>query len=290
MVRRKKVSENRIMENPLISVCIPVYNCEDYIKFAIDSVLGQTFREFELIVIDNFSTDRTLAIARQYADKRLRIIENKKNIGAEGNWNLALSEAKGEYIKLLCADDMLYPECLEKQYRILASEQNKDIVLVSSLRNVIDEKNHILMKRGFKSHGKISGMKAIKKNIRSGANLIGEPSAVLMRKSVLNRTGGFSGTIPYVIDLDLWVRMLLWGNLFVVIEPLCCFRISRGSWSVAIRKRQQKDFINFITKLRNDKAYGITLFDYGLGRLNAALNAIKRKILYRIIQYWPDFN
>ena len=86
------------MQKIKLSVCIPVYNCADYIKEAIDSVLACSITEMELIVIDNCSTDATVEIVKQYVDPRLRLIQNESNIGMLGNWNKALDVVQGEFV------------------------------------------------------------------------------------------------------------------------------------------------------------------------------------------------
>src|SRR5688572_8967364 len=108
-----------------LSVCIPVYNCGPYIKEAIDSVLNQDFKDFELIIVDNRSTDNTVSIVKDYKDSRIKLIENDTNIGLLGNWNKAVSLATGQYIKLLPADDFIYPGCLKRQCEVLDKDSDK---------------------------------------------------------------------------------------------------------------------------------------------------------------------
>ncbi|HEY9178964.1 MAG TPA: glycosyltransferase family 2 protein, partial [Flavipsychrobacter sp.] len=102
-------------EQPLVSVLMTAYNRERYIAEAIESVLGSTYQNFELIVVDDVSKDNTLAIARTYAekDKRITVYKNESNLGDYPNRNKAASYAKGKYIKYLDADDKLYPYGLE---------------------------------------------------------------------------------------------------------------------------------------------------------------------------------
>jgi glycosyltransferase involved in cell wall biosynthesis len=90
---------------PQVTICIPVFNCQKYIHQAIESVIAQTFRNWEMVIVNNASTDCTLEIIHSYSDPRIRIINNEKNIGLEANWNKAVSAAQGKYIKLLPADD-----------------------------------------------------------------------------------------------------------------------------------------------------------------------------------------
>jgi glycosyltransferase involved in cell wall biosynthesis len=84
--------------NPKVSVCIPVYNCEAYLANTIRSVLAQSLTDFELVIIDNASTDRTAEIISGFEDPRLRSLRNEKNLGMMGNWNRCLEEARGEFI------------------------------------------------------------------------------------------------------------------------------------------------------------------------------------------------
>jgi glycosyltransferase involved in cell wall biosynthesis len=273
---------------PKISVCIPVYNCEQYVSQAIDSVLTQTYTDFELLILDNKSTDNTLNIVKKYTDTRIRIIENDVNIGFEANWNKCLKEAKCEYIKLLCADDILLPMCLEKQIEVFENEKNKhkNILIVASGRYVIDANSKILMKRYWHFRGDtfVNGIKMVKKSIRFGTNIIGEPGAVLFKKEILNKTGGFDGTFLYVIDFSLWVKILKYGNIYLIKDPYFLFRISNVSESVKIMNSHAKNFRDFIVSLKIDKGYKIFLWDMICGVFMAYMNSILRKIFYKFIK------
>src|SRR5579859_195058 len=106
-------------QQPLISVCIPCYNGERFIGRTLESVLRQTFTDFELVIVDDKSTDGTVSVIRGFTDARIRLIQNEKNLGLCLNWNRALSQTAGKYVKLLCEDDFLYPECLARQVAVL---------------------------------------------------------------------------------------------------------------------------------------------------------------------------
>ena len=102
------------MNTPLVSVLITAYNRERYLGCAIESVLAQTFRDYELIVVDDCSHDETVKVARRYAkDSKVRLVVNKKNLGQFQNRNFAASLAIGKYIKYVDSDDVIYPHCLE---------------------------------------------------------------------------------------------------------------------------------------------------------------------------------
>jgi len=124
---------------PRLSIGMPVFNGERHIRYAIDSILAQTYQDFELIISDNASTDKTQSICLQYAanDGRIRYYRNKKNLGATANYNRVFMLSSGEYFKWATHDDLLAPEYLEKCVRVLDSDAS--IVLCHSKVGRVDE-------------------------------------------------------------------------------------------------------------------------------------------------------
>ena len=131
----------------LVSVCIPTYQGAAYLGQAIDSVLTQSFGDFELVVVDNHSTDGTEELVAAYSDSRIRFFRNERNLGAEANWNRCLAEARGTYIKLLPHDDLLAPDCLRQQ--VAALERDQRLALAFCARTVLDGAGRPLMQRGY---------------------------------------------------------------------------------------------------------------------------------------------
>lgn len=109
------------MINPKVTVFIPVYNKSEYVKEAVESILNQTYKEFELLIIDDCSTDDTLDKIRSFTDDRIRIYVNQKNLGPGGSSNLAFELARGEYILRLDADDIAPPDRIESQVQYMDS-------------------------------------------------------------------------------------------------------------------------------------------------------------------------
>lgn len=269
------------MPTPVVSVCIPSYNIEKYIDITIESVLSQTYEDFELLIVDDNSNDKTLDIIKRYNDDRIRIIINEDNLGPQENWNKALKEAKGRYIKILCHDDILYTSCLHRQVEVLQNTRNARVAIVCSGRDIIDENGKKIIKRNFpRQKGVLLGKDAIKRIVRYGANPIGEPTAVLFRSDILKKNGYFCGSIPYIIDLDYWCRILLHGNLYVIPESLCAFRVFSKAWSAKIGYLQINHFIQFIDRLNKDKRYELNQLDCNLGRLRSIFNGIARNLFY----------
>jgi glycosyltransferase involved in cell wall biosynthesis len=270
---------------PRVSVGIPAYNGSKFIETAIESVLAQSWDDFELYVIDDSSTDGTADKVRRIQDPRLRLSVNGRNVGQEANWNKVLRQARGEFIKLLPQDDVLDPDCLRRQIQVFDDPENSEVVLTCCARKIIDAKGRLIMKRSFKkTQGRIKGLRAVRRSIRSGTNLIGEPGAVLMRADLLPKTGLFDASDFYVIDLDLWVRFLLHGDLFIIPEPLCSFRVAPGSASIRVASTQSKDYRNFIAKLERTGLYGLSRMDRWLGIMNAWKNKAIRQVLYQIVR------
>src|SRR5262249_46173642 len=110
------MSAEGITNRPLVSVCVPAYRAERFIAGTIESVLRQTSGDWELLVVDDASPDRTFEIAARYAnDPRVCVDRNATNLGPVDNWNRVVAQARGSYVKLLCSDDLLYAECLAHQ-------------------------------------------------------------------------------------------------------------------------------------------------------------------------------
>ncbi len=123
---------------PRLSIGLPVYNGERYLRFALDSILSQTYKDFELIISDNASTDTTKLICQEYAarDPRIRYFRNLENVGAAENFNLTFELAKGVYFKWAAADDVLSPTFLEECVNVL--DDHPDVVLAYSKVNRIN--------------------------------------------------------------------------------------------------------------------------------------------------------
>ena len=129
---------------PLVSVGLPVYNGENYLEVAIDSILAQTCTDLELIIADNNSTDRTQAICESYAAQDLRIhyYRNEKNLGAARNFNRTFELSSGKYFKWMAHDDLIAPEFLSRCVEAL--EKNTDVVLCATLMHMIDSQGKVI--------------------------------------------------------------------------------------------------------------------------------------------------
>jgi len=224
---------------PVVSICIPCFNNEEFIADTLESVLNQVLADFEILIVDDKSTDKTVAVVERYDDRRLRLIRNVQNLGLVGNWKKALSCAEGKYVKLLCGDDLLNPECLARQVAVLEEPANSSVALAVCNRNVIDGSNKVVMRRGLPfGRGIVNGAKLIRHCVRWGSNLVGEPAVGLFRRQALERAAIPQAANPYSIDLTLWAELLKQGDAFLDNSYLAAFRISRRSASARIGRRQ----------------------------------------------------
>jgi len=270
---------------PTVSVVIPTYNGARHLRAAIDSVLEQQGVDLEIVVVDDRSSDESHAIAAQYGDPRVRAERNEQNLGPEGNWNRALSMATGRYVKLLPQDDTLLPGSLAAQVAVLEADTDRSIALVFGARDVINDAGSRLMSRGYKgaSAGRVKAADILRACVRGGTNMVGEPGAVLFRKALSDQIGPFNGIQGYVIDLDYWIRLLAHGDAWYIPEPVSTFRISAGSWSVAIGTSQAREYRAFLNRMRAAGLIAPSGADMLRGRITASINNVARLLFYRLV-------
>ncbi len=210
--------------SPLISVCINCRNAETTISKTIRSVLDQTYRNIQIIVVDDFSTDNTESILRSFSDDRLEIHRLEKNGHISNANNVALSYAKGEYIAHLDADDFWYNDKLEKQLQFLTSHPEYGACF--SLAEMIDENDRIVKDERFRAENFPRHI-MFHRMLKHGNYLC--HSSLLARKSVMDQVGKHDLTLLYLHDFDYWLRMLEVCDIYILPEKLLRYRISTGS-------------------------------------------------------------
>lgn len=219
---------------PRVSVCVPVYNGSAYIGECLESVLGQTFDDFELIVCDNCSTDDTEGVVRRYTDPRLRYVRNPKNLGLVGNANRCLALASGEYVCIFHHDDVMLPQNLARKVACL--DAHPGVGFVHSNIMLIDQAGGVVAtqswaedsRRDYVEPGGTLFRRFVMNMPSSSLIFIG---AVLARKSAYDRVGGFSPQLPHCNDGEMWMRMLLFFDAACLGEPLVRYRVHPSSTS-----------------------------------------------------------
>lgn len=239
----------------LISVCIPTYNSSKFISECIDSVVKQSYKNIEIIISDNCSSDNTIEIIEKKNIKNLKILRNNENIGMAKNFNLVCNEASGEYIKLLPSDDTIEPKSIETSLKFF--KNNPDISLVASSKKIINiSSKTIIKKMSSFNEGVHEGSRVIWKILNSGRNPIGEPTVALFKKEEFINVGGFNEKYDFTLDIDLWIRLLEKGNLYFTEEPLGSFRVHPKSYSV-----KRKMYTSYLEWL-NDIQYKYSISKY----------------------------
>ena len=268
---------------PEISICIPTYNGEKFIARTIQSVLDQTFSNFEIIVSDDGSTDKTLEIVRSFNDPRIVRIDSLSKVGAEANWNNSVANARADLIKLVCQDDVLYRHCLQTEFDAMSVSANQDVAFCFSLRDFVTPKNRFIKGRRIagSDQKKLSKTQMLRKIVRSGGNPIGEPMAVTFRKSTFERAGKFHG--DYVIDLNMWVGLLEVGSALFIPSRLSAFRISKTSWTSNLKKSQFESVRSLAKKIRRENRDSVSSADLVCGQVVGLVRAPVRQVASQII-------
>jgi glycosyltransferase involved in cell wall biosynthesis len=200
---------------PKVSVIIPCYNAMPYLSETVDSVLRQTYTNFEIIIIDDGSSDKTVEWASQLTDPRIKLI-SQENKGAAGARNTGIANSQGEYIAFLDADDLWEPTKLEKQVQCL--DKNSSVGLVHTWIAFVDAHG--------KPTGKImttDGEGNIWKQVAE-YNPVRCGSTSMIRRCCFETVGLFDQSLRFVEDWDMWIRIASRYTFGLVKEPLVCYR------------------------------------------------------------------
>lgn len=247
----------------LVSIIIASYNHEKYIKEAVDSVLNQTYKNIELIVEDDCSTDGTLKILKSIKDDRLKVIDGKKNKGAVKTFNHLLSMCHGEYIGILGSDDVWYEDKIEKQVKCL---EEKKVDAVFSMMDVIDQDGNIYENDGYFNknvfrNGNMSSGKRMRLFYEIGNHLC-HPSSLITKKAI-DKIGFYNPTYRQLHDFEYWVRLVNEFDIFVMDEKLLGYRRFRegnlsSSRSLVNSIRLMNEYYNIMEnmfKIIDDKVF-----------------------------------
>ncbi len=213
----------------LMSIGIPAYNNGEYIGETIESILAQTYKNIELVIVDDNSSDNTYEVLQEFAEKddRVKIYKNEKNLGMSGNWNRCLELCTGEFMKLVCADDLLAENMIERELEIF--EKYPEVILVDSDTKLVDLQGKSKgWYRRYKHSGLIEGSYVARKGFFS-QDYFGAPQANTFRRSAYETVGGFSPEFHYIVDYDFFVSVAKLGKMYIIHEPLNSFRVRDDS-------------------------------------------------------------
>jgi glycosyltransferase involved in cell wall biosynthesis len=242
---------------PRVSICIPTYNGARWIEEAVRSALAQTAGHFELLVVDDASTDDTLDRVRGFEDRRIRIEVNERNLGLVGNWNRCVGLARGEFVKFLFQDDLLLPHCLERMLAVAQAHAGVGMVFCRReilLENPEDPRAQAWKRQYGELHTQFerletlnSGRELFEQYLRKGLrmNFVGEPTAVMVRRSCFDRLGLFNTRMHQGPDFEMWIRLMYFYDVGFLDEPLCAFRVHSGSTTRA-HHRSNKPWLDML--------------------------------------------
>jgi glycosyltransferase involved in cell wall biosynthesis len=265
--------------NPLISICIPTFNQVAFIGETLKSCLEQTYSPIEIIVVDDHSSDGTDSIVAEFAREHpaITLIKNTHNIGLEKNWNLALTAAKGDFVKILCGDDLIAPTCIEKQAQALLKYPS--VAFVSCSRNIINSNSSIIRSQGRTQFLEPVEIHAgLEKVVRSGTNPIGEPACVLFRRG----NEKFDAEFQYMIDLDFWIKLWDRGSLLILEETLASFRIHPKSLTSVIGTGHFQEYRRFLLKISKSHPKLIKPSARWIGSIKALFMGLARNLFLAI--------
>ncbi len=242
--------------NDIVSIIIPVYNAEKYLKECLESALNQTYNEIEIIAVDDGSTDNSLNILKKYSDK-IKII-SKENGGTASALNHGIKNMKGEWFKWLSADDILYPDAVLELINAAKLLPNKKYVLYANY-DIINSQGEIIDQMIEPNYNKLDSFSV---NVILLDHFIGNGTTSLIHKSIIDEFGMFNETIGYKEDYELWLRYNLLHNCNIHLVPknLAKYRVhkkqlssEKASVSLLQNNNIRKFILDKITPEERDK-------------------------------------
>ena len=229
--------------NPSVSICIPMYNSERTIGKTITSILEQTYPHFELIVIDNASTDNSVEIVKTFPDPRINLIEYHTHLPhAELNWDRCFYHAKGEYMAIFHADDIYLPKMIERQVETF--RKYSSVVGVFTSGNIINDNDE--MAEEFKLPDEIKGgypytYPELLNTFLLHADFLPTPTAMLKREVYTKCSPFRYDEFKSASDLDMWLRASAFGTLAILDEKLFNYRVSKHQGSNKLNKLRTRE-------------------------------------------------
>ena len=216
------MDDKKILKKDFISVVMSNYNTPiKYLKESIDSVLNQTYSNFEFIIIDDGSTDDSLEFIKSYDDPRIRLIVNEENIGLTKSLNKGLEAAQGEYIARMDSDDICYPERFEKQIEYM--KEHPDTIVCGTWADVIDENGNVQVEKWARQT--INNMDEYRINLLfENKPLLIHPSSFINNQLLIDYNIKYNENYRYAQDYDMWVKCSKYANCYIYPHILLKFR------------------------------------------------------------------
>lgn len=246
---------------PVISIVIPVYNGSTTIQETIESVLKQTFQDFEIIIINDGSQDRTLEVISNFKDSRIQVF-SFPNSGLAVSRNRGIAKATGKYIAFLDADDLWTPDKLQAQWQAL--QDNPEAAVAYSWTDYIDESSQFLFSgRHTTLNGDVYPELLVYNFLENGSN-------PLVRKQALKEVGDFDASVNSAADHDMYLRLAACYPFACVSSPQILYRVSAQSMSANLNQQEQ---------------HSITLFEKAFKQAPKSLQYLKGQSFANVYKY-----
>jgi glycosyltransferase involved in cell wall biosynthesis len=274
----------------LVSVVIPIFNGMAHLPTALDSVLAQTHAELDVVLVDGGSTDGSREWIHEVGDPRVRSLTMPHGTTAADNWTEASRAASGDFVKLLCQDDVLYPRAIEHQLEDLTRAPGA--LFAVAQRDVVDAAGGMLYRRrgcaGLRG-GQVDGVRALRAAYLNGTNVFGEPLAVLFRRAPLDAALSWNDERPFLLDLELYTRVLQTGPIVVRRESIGAFRVSSSSWSTRLVKAQTEQMRHWQNEVEHVLAPPPSPVERTRARMMRHQQTFLRRTAYRVLKFRGAF-
>jgi glycosyltransferase involved in cell wall biosynthesis len=274
------------MNAPLVSICLPAYNAANYLAETIDGIVKQSFQEWELIVVDNASTDGTADLLDRLVscrkDRRISVFRNGATLALARNWNAAVERTSAPMLKLICADDIPAPDCLERQ--VAALRHHPSAVLAAGSRMIINSRGKkLFVRNGVGQTGLYDGRRMVRRCIMSGTNIIGDPVNVMWRRSAMEKVGLFDPEAAYCTDVEYWLRLLGVGDLYYDAKPVGFYRIHPQAAATGLAGVTVDEFERTARKQSQRGTVTLSATDIRIIRAKSWLQSKARQVIYRLL-------
>lgn len=279
------------MNAPLVSVVVPVFDGLPFLPQTVASVTGQDYPDVELVLVDGGSTDGSRDWIASVEHPRLVVDTLPPGTPAARTWTRACELATGPYVKLLCQDDLIYPSALRLQVADLEAFPAAGMAIAQ--RDVISASGRIISRsRGCAglSEGLVDGVDSLVVGARQGANIFGEPLAVLFRRDAMRDALPWDDTYPFLLDMFFYAKVLQHHDLAVRRESIGAFRVSTSSWSTRLAGRQRAQFIAWQEHVERDIAPGQPWYRVAQARANNERTTWLRRAAYAWLRRRGDLS
>lgn len=229
---------------PLVSVVMPVHNGLPFLNESIRSILNQTLADFEFVILDDGSTDGSLAALREFAqeDRRIRIFESRRNLGLAGSSNYVVEKARAPLIARMDADDVARPERLKRQWEIF--QEHASVQLVGTLWEGIDARGRLVRPR---DRGRL---------MRRSAFAPFPHGSVMFRRAAFDQIGGYREACDFWEDLDLYFRMAATGRVAVIPDVLYQYRFHLNGSRLSVQMEQVERAVGLMRRCISERRAG----------------------------------